>query len=168
MLCRSSSNTLRWSSDRLLSALHLLPPQRFPNSLDVIVEASSKLFTPAPGLFDDWVLPHCPIPRRLTTATCSDNWPCWIRGNWSSSHIAWSILCRLASGITTVLSGQRDAGPLQQIVCYVEESTKNITPSMRGRAIRAADCRSVSVDLLAHQYLSKSIHIQLVYCKHHP
>ena len=65
VLCRCRFDAVRWASEWLLPTRLLLPPQRLPDGLDVIIEASSKLFASTPGFFDNWVFPHCPMPRQV-------------------------------------------------------------------------------------------------------
>ena len=68
-LCHSSANTLRSTSDWLMSVPLLLPPQRFPGGLNAIVESWSKLLASIPGFFDDWVFPHCLDSRFASNVT---------------------------------------------------------------------------------------------------
>ena len=65
VLCRRGFDAVRWTSEWLLPTRLLLPPQRLPDGLDVKIEASSKLFASTPGFFDNWVFPHCPMPRQV-------------------------------------------------------------------------------------------------------
>ena len=75
LLCCSRFDTFRWASELLLSTRLALAPQLLSDGLDVVVEASSKILAPAPGFFDDWVLPHglCLDESRLRHAARTDH-----------------------------------------------------------------------------------------------
>ena len=62
---RGGFDTPRWARERLFPTHFSLVPQRLADGLEVMVEASSKLFAPAPGFFDYWIFPHCPMPRQV-------------------------------------------------------------------------------------------------------